>query len=209
MNSKHLLISIICCLTILTGCRLEPAAPREPANCFYLSDDVDLTSVGRITFVELNRYSSYQTVAQDITDSLFQAVQKRQLFGVDIIRHNDHRWKSLQLNPDRSYSLEELSVVHKTIHNNAMIVGAVTQYQPYPRMTIGLRLKMIDLQSGDLIWAFEQVWDSSDQYTKEKIKRYFRSKQQTGSEELNEQLIERSSKKFIDFIAYEVAGTLK
>ncbi|MCK4999520.1 MAG: hypothetical protein KAS23_08290, partial [Anaerohalosphaera sp.] len=93
--------------------------------------------------------------------------------------------------------------------NNAIIVGSVTQFKPYPHLTLGIRLKMIDLRNGDLIWAFEQIWDCNDSTTKDRIRHYFRSKNQSGSDELNEQLIAKSSKKFVDFISFEIAQTLK
>lgn len=209
MKTKNIIIACLTCVTIITGCTSSEQIEIKPdLNCSYTNKNIDLASIGRVTFVELKQYAADETIAQNATDSLFLSMQKKQFFGIDIIRQNDPKWKSLQLDPDRSYTLDQLSVLHKTVRNKVIIVGTVTQFKPYPHMTMGLRLKMIDLRNGDLIWAFEQIWDCNDQNTKQRIKQYFKSKNQSGSDELNEQLIAKSSKKFIDFISYEVAQTL-
>lgn len=209
MKIKHIIIASLSCVTIMTGCSSSEQVVIKPApGCSYINKDIDLASIGRVTFIELEQYAADETIAQDATDSLFLSMQKKQLFGLDLIRQNDTKWKNLKLEPDQSYTIEQLSLLLKTVRSKAIIVGTVTQFKPYPHMTMGLRLKMIDLRDGQLIWAFEQIWDCNDQNTKQRIKQYFKSKNQSGSDQLNEQLIAKSSKKFVDFISYEVAQTL-
>ena len=83
-----------------------------------------------------------------------------------------------------------------------------TEFGPYPHMTIGLRLKLLDLRDGQLLWALEQVWDSADKTTESHIKDYFLSQKRTGYAPLHEQLATVSSLEFIKFVSYEVAETL-
>ena len=75
-------------------------------------------------------------------------------------------------------------------------------------MLIGLRLRMLDLRDGQLLWALEQVWDSADKTTEYRIKDYFRSQKSSGYAPLQERLASVSSLEFIKFISYEVAETL-
>jgi hypothetical protein len=75
-------------------------------------------------------------------------------------------------------------------------------------MAIGLRLKLVDLRDGQLLWALEQIWDSSDKTTEHRIKSYFKYQMRSGFAPLREQLVAISPLEFIKFVAYEVAETL-
>ena len=98
--------------------------------------------------------------------------------------------------------------MRKALNCNALLVGTVTAYQPYPHLSIGLRLKLIDLEDGQLLWAFEQIWDTTDKTTEKRIKDYFQAQIRSGITPLHEQLVVVSSLKFVKFVAYEVAETM-
>ena len=153
--------------------------------------------------------SSYPQVSEDVTKALFQAIQKKQLFGLNLVRRDEPKWRSLQLNSNCTESLSQLLALRRTLKCNAVLTGTVTEYQPYPHMSVGLRLKLVDLQDGQLLWAFEQVWDSADKKTEQRIKSYFKSQLRSGFVPLQEQLIALSPLRFIKFTAYEVAETLQ
>ena len=191
----------------LSGCQFY-RAPVGTTGYYYLNPYKDLSTIGRVAIVELDNDSSYPTATADVTKALFEAVQKKQLFGLAIIRQSEPAWRNLQLDLDSVYSLEQLSAAHKTLRCDAMLTGAITAYQPYPHMVIGLRLKLVDLKDGQLIWALEQIWDGNDRMTGCRIKNYFNTQIQSGSVPLREQLVAISPLRFIKFVAYEVAQTL-
>jgi hypothetical protein len=126
-----------------------------------------------------------------------------------VVRRNDPAWRNLQLDVDSIYSLEQLLAIRKTLNCNAVLSGTITQYKPYPHILIGLRLRMVDLNDGQLIWAFEQVWDGTNKATESRIKNYFQSQMRSSFAPLSQQLIVVSPLEFIKFVAYEVAETLK
>lgn len=182
----------------------------EPvADCYYLNPDKQLRSLGRVAFIELGNNSSYPQISADMTETLFLTLQKKQLFGLTVINQENPAWRSLQLDLDSPYSLEQLSAMRETLKCDAVLTGKITQYEPYPHMAIGLRIKLLDLSNGQLLWALEQVWDSSDKTTENKIRRYFQSQMRSGFSPLGEQLAIVSSLEFIRFVAYEVAETFR
>jgi len=191
----------------LSGCQFY-RAPVSATGYYYLNPDKDLSAIGRVAIVELDNDSSYPTVSPDVTKALFEAVQKKQVFGLTVVRQNEPVWRNLQLDFDSTYSLEQLFAAHKTLRCDAMLTGTITEYQPYPHMVIGLRLKLVDLKDGKLIWALEQIWDGTDKTTGYRIKNYFNTQIQSGSVPLREQLVAVSPLRFIKFVAYEVAQTL-
>ena len=75
-------------------------------------------------------------------------------------------------------------------------------------MAIGLRLKLIDMTDGQLLWGLEQIWDTADRSIAKRIKHYFKNELQPGVDSLQQELVVVSSLKFGKFVAYEVAQTL-
>jgi hypothetical protein len=203
-----LLIITLSALTILPGCGI-PAGERLTDDSYYLNPAKDLRSIGRVALVELDNESRYPQASTDVTEALFLTLQKSQLFGLTVIQQNNPDWRSLQSNLTSTSPLQQLSAIRQTLKCDALLIGTLTEYQPYPHLAVGLRLKLLDLTDGQLLWGLEQIWDSADRSTENRIKRYFRSEMRTDQTLLREQLIVISSIKFIKFIAYEVAQTMQ
>ena len=191
------------------GCSVSIFRASLPeANYYYVNPQKDLRRIGRVAIVEVQNDSTYPRISADVTEMLFQELQKRQIFGLSVVRRNNPAWRSLQLPPDSPFNPEQLLSMRKVLGCNAVLIGTVTKYQPYPHMTIGLRLKIVDLTDGQLLWALEQVWDCTDKTTESRIKRYLRYQKRSAYGSLREQLVSVSPTKFIKFIGYEVAETL-
>jgi len=98
--------------------------------------------------------------------------------------------------------------IRETLKCDGVLVGTVTEFRPYPHMAVGLRLKLLDMRDGQLLWALEQVWDSADKTTRNRMKAYFKAEKGSGFEPLKEQLAAVSPIEFIKFVSYEVGATL-
>lgn len=202
----------ILCLTILllsnllSGCGILFPSPQP--NYYYQNPNKDLSSIGRVALIEFYNDTVYPKVSADATEALFQSLQKKQFFGISVILQSDQNWKSLQLNFDDIYTVEKLYAMQKNLKCHAVLLGTVTEYQPYPHTTFGMRLKLIDLSDGKLIWGAEHIWDAADKTTEDRINRYFSRQMRPGSKTLRQQLVSDSPLKFIKFVTYEVAETL-
>jgi hypothetical protein len=193
---------------ILTGCGIEKICEPAP-TCYYVNPHKNLNAVGRVALIELTNDSSYPHISADVTEALFEAIQKKQKFGLTVIRQNDPLWRSLHLEMNATYTFEELSTMRNTLKSDAVLFGSVTGYKPYPHMFIALRLKLIDLSDGQLLWAIEQVWDTADKTTQNNIKSFYDHNILPGCDSLEEKLGTVSSLKFIKFVACEAAETLQ
>ncbi len=156
----------------------------------------------------MNNDSSYPQISTDITEALFQALQKKQVFGLTVVGQQDASWRSLQLDFESTYTLDQIMAIRETLKCDGILVGTITEFRPYPHMAVGLRLKLLDLRDGQLLWALEQVWDSADKTTEFRIKSYFKAQKGSNFVSLREQLAAVSSLEFIKFVSYEVAETL-
>ena len=190
-----------------SGCATPQNPPLEQ-NYYYLNPHKKLSSIGRVVIVELENESSHPQISIDVTETLFQALQKKQVFGLTVIHRHDPSWRSLQLEEDSTYSLNQILAIRETIKCDGLLLGTLTEFRPYPHMAIGLRLKLLDLTDAQLIWALEQVWDSTDKTTEKRIKSYYKSTKGSNLAPLHEQLATMSPLEFIKFVCYEVAETL-
>lgn len=202
------LIPTLLLLSLAVGCSVIPKPAAEEPDYYYLNPEKNLPTVGKVVLVELRNNSTYPKIAADVTDGLFQALQKEQIFSVTTVSRKDPAWRSLQVEHDALQSFEKLTAIRGTLNCNALLTGTITSYQPYPHLSIGLRLKMIDLADGQLLWAFEQIWDTTDKTTEKRIKDYFQEQIRSGITPMHEQLVVVSSLKFVKFVAYEVAKTM-
>lgn len=92
---------------------------------------------------------------------------------------------------------------------DSVLIGTVTSYKPYPHMSMGLHLKLIDLREGRILWKMEQVWDTADKTTAESIKKYFNQQLRSDFSPLDEKLAILSPINFMKFVTYDVARTLE
>ena len=224
MNKTNtLLINVLLFLFFTSGCGdLYYHYPDDAtANYYYLNPSKNLSYVGRAALIELDNQSNYPEVSQQMTNALYQAMQKKQLFGITVFKQSDPAWQSLKLDIKSSYtidngvlknlsvySLEQLSVMRKTLRHDAILIGTITDFNYFPHMLIGLRLKLIDLNSGDLLWALEQIWDTADRDTEKRARKYFKHQVGTGFEPLRQELTTVSFISFTKFVSFEVAKTL-
>jgi len=194
-------------LTLFCGCNIYKLSKPEPDH-YYLNPDKSLIDIGRVAMINLTNNSGYPHVSSDVTDALFQAIQKKQIFSMTIVRPNDPEWRSLQLDTNATYTLEHLAEIRETLKCDAILIGAVEGYKPYPHLAIGLQLRLVDLDDGQIFWALEQIWDSADKTTEARIGKYFKAQMRPDSATLRQELISVSPLKFIKFAAYETAETI-
>jgi|GEM_PF-408684 len=195
-------------LVLAGGCESE--LDRDPmARSYFLSPHKDVRRLGRVVFLELENRSSYPEMAPAVTDALFLETQKRQVFGVVVVHRDDPAWQDLQAHIDSLGALQQLEAARTLLNANGLLVGTVTRYEPYPHLVIGLRLKLIDLADGQILWGLEQVWDSSDRGLRRRIRASLWENRFTGPSPLREELVVISPLNFSKFVAYEVAGTFE
>ena len=193
----------------VSGCAHYVAHEPLPSS-HYLNPEKDLKMIGRVALVELTNNSVVHQISPDVTEALFQEIQKKQIFGLTKIQQDDPVWRSLQLDMDSNYTLEELARIRKMLKCDAVLTGKITGFDPYPHMTLGLQLRLVDLSDGGILWAMEQIWDTADRTTQDRIQEYYNPKRLILKDEnLSGQLGSVSSLKFFKFVAHEIAETLQ
>lgn len=205
---RRILPLVALTISALSGCQSDRQV-GVMTDAYYLDPGKDLRTLGRVALVELNNLSSYPQIAPELTNALYLATQKEQLFGLVTINRDSPVWRDLQQSLDSIQAMRQLQTLRETLQCNALLLGTITQYQPYPRMVLAVRLKMIDLTDGQLVWALEQVWDAADRNVQRRVEKYYRHQLRSEHTPLNEELVVVSSLNFFRFVAHETAATLR
>jgi hypothetical protein len=197
------LLFILTLAITLAGCMNHGTSSSSSHNV-----SKNLSAVKSVCLVELQNKTAYPNISADTTESLYQALQKKQRFTLVLLKQTDPAWKTLEVRPDSPYTLEQLLGAHKLVGTDALLIGTVTSYSPYPRMAMGLQLKLVDLRTGQAVWTIEQIWDTADKTTQERIKKYFDKQLRSDFSTIGEQLANLSPINFVKFITYEVIETM-
>ncbi|MCK5175721.1 MAG: hypothetical protein KAR47_20165, partial [Planctomycetes bacterium] len=154
---KLKLLTAIVLLVPLAACTIVKPELTEPGH-FYVNRYADMVTTNRVTIFEFDSDTTNPKYSANLTLAVTEALRKRHIFAISTLYHADPAWRSLNLSDTSSYSLQELAEIRRQLKADAIIFGSITQYQPFPHLTTALRLRMVDLRDGKLIWAIEQVW---------------------------------------------------
>jgi hypothetical protein len=194
-------------LAIVAGCNTLSKSSSKTDYCYV--DKLKLSSVNSAAFIELYNESEYPDVQTEATDALYHSILKKQLFTLSFIKQDAPAWKSINYQPGSNFTLEQLYQLQQSLNTKAVLVGSVIDFQPYPHLSLAMRLKMVDLADGQTIWAAEQVWDSADKSLEQRVEKYIQAQIRTDKTADREKLTFVSSKEFIRFVCYELAETMK
>lgn len=206
MKTGGLLLTIVIILSC-SGCRvIQPI--EEPQGHYYLNPKSDFTAVSRVVLLELENESTYPELPAQLTQALADGLGKKHLFSVRTISRTDPLWTRLDLDNISTYSYEDLDQIQQELKADALVFGTIKRYQSFPHFQVAMHLKMVDLRQGRLIWAMEEVWDSTDKQVELRMRRYFENNMSAGYEPLNWQVFITSPRAFNKFVVSEIAVTL-
>lgn len=190
-----------------SGCRIiQPV--EMPSGHYYLSPSANFPQIGKVVLLELENHSTHQEQSLVFSQALADNLGKKHLFSVRMVGREDPVWQMLDLDSINQYSNQQLADIRNTLGTDALLFGSINRYSSYPYFLMGVHLKMIDLQKGKIIWALEEVWDSTDKATEQRMKQFFENQMRTGYQPMNWQVLETSPRYFNKFVAYEITLTL-
>jgi hypothetical protein len=179
-----------------------------PQGHFYLNPYGELSSISRVVVLELDNQSTFADLSEQMTLALSDGLGKKRLFSIRTVSRSDELWTTLNLDNITAYSYEDLAIIHESLKADAVVFGTIRRYSGYPHMQMGLHVKMVNVRNGELVWAIEEVWDSTDKDVELRMKRYFSTEMRTGYEPLNWRLLVTSPRAFNKFVVHEVVSTL-
>ncbi|MBW8014795.1 MAG: hypothetical protein FVQ82_01290 [Planctomycetes bacterium] len=207
---KNIILLLALALLPISGCLFETKKDDSinPLR-FYRYPDYNLKSIGRVVMLEMENLSANQELGKELTMALSEEIQKKQIFGLDTLYIKDPKWKSLNLSTDSDISMKQLGDIQTRFGAAAVLYGEIVRYRPFPRYSIGLKLELVDCTTGQLLWAIDQVWDSTDAKTEERIKSFFSTQMRSGYKPMEWEIVMYSPRIYNKFITYEISQTLE
>lgn len=193
-------------LVTLAGCeRPAPQVSRIPS---YLSSYRDIERIRRVVFVELGDGQQYPELAEQMTNSLAKALSDAGLFHISVLDRDDALCKDLKLDRPRPYTTEDLAAMRDALDCDAVLLGEIKNFKPYPRMQMGLYLGLVDLRQGRMVWGVDHFWDTTDRALEPRLKRFYQYHMRSGYQPAEWELGLMSPRAFQKFLADEAARTL-
>jgi len=207
---KNIILLFVVVMLPISGCsiKLKKPAPIRPLE-YYRSGGVDFRSIGRVVILEMENRSTNQELSKELTMALTEEIRKKQIFGLETLYLRDPKWESLRLSTDSDVSTKQLEDIQKKLGVDAVMYGKIENYRPYPRNSIGLKLKLVDCATGQLLWAIDQVWDSTDTVIEERAKIFFSTQMRSDYGPMDWEMVRLSPRIYNKFISYEISQTLE
>lgn len=164
--SKLLFIPLVLCI-FLSSCRrfkeekvIAQAEPFRPTN-IYPVERLPL-SFARVVLLPCYHKDPDSSLLSFCDDIFFRELSQERIF--EIIQLSPRDLAELVGKP-RVSSLEPLpasflkTIESKTFANGVLFVD-LDSYRPYRPMSLGVRAKLVDLKSGEFMWAIDETFDA-------------------------------------------------
>jgi TolB-like protein len=192
---------------VFCGCRSGGSQTQSQCN-FFLNQSADFSKVGKIVVLELDNQTTCADLSEVLTEGLADNLGKKHLFSVQSVFRSEPAWQSLNPEQLKDNNLQELARLQQGFGVDAVVFGTITRYRTYPQLMLGIRLKMVDVRDGRMLWAIEEVWDSTDKNTELRMRSFFEKNMRTGYEPMDWQLLITSPRAFNKFVLFEITETL-
>jgi len=190
---------------VLAGCGEKPGAMDAiPA---YSPSPEAIWRLKRVVLIELDPRASSPEVARELSESVYLALQSRRTFSVDFVTRSSPAGASLPAGGGPQFTLQELGAMRSALRCNAVMVGSVTGFQPYPGTWLAAQLWLIDLRNGRVLWGVDHAWRTTDSSTIKKMERYLTTESDSDEAE-SLRLAEMSPRMLSRFVAWEMARAL-
>lgn len=206
---KALQWGILCAGVFLwAGCNVIRPKAQTPFGHYYLDSSGNFNSVDRVVLLELENQSTQIELSEQLTQAMADGLEKKHLFSIHTINHMDPLWSRLNLDEVAACSEEDMISIGQELNVDAVIFGTIKRYRSYPHLLMALHLKMMDVRHGRLLWAMEQVWDSTDRQVELRMQKYFKKEIRRGYQPLDWEIMVTSPRAFNKFVVYEIGQTL-
>jgi len=198
-------LTVSCLLMAVALCAGCGGGARNSSMGYYLEN---LDGINRVVLVELAADKGSEDNARNMTLALDKALQGKRLFRVETMARTHSVLRDLALNKRTALTFDEVRAMQEQLQTDAIIFGAVTQCNVYPRMEVGLYMRMLDLRRNVVVWAVDHTWDTTDKPTEQRMKTFFDEHLREDLAPAGWRMVRMSPLTFQKFIAYEIVAPL-
>ena len=114
----------------------------------------------------------------------------------------------MPLGKREAFDLQDLVAMREELRCDAVLFGKITSFMSYPRMQMGLYLRLLDLRGGRVLWGADHVWDMTDKGVEYRAERYYKQNLRDVYGPADSSVMLMSPSAFQRFVAHEIAQTM-
>ena len=205
--ARILMLACLCAAALCAGCGTSPTPP--PIG-YFAESPYCLDRIRKVVLVDLRADEGSEPNASGLTEALVKGLQGSQVFYVERLGRSAPVLRDLALNKRTvlNVSLSEVQDMQQQLQSDAVLFGAVTQFNTHPRLETGVFLRLLDLRTGVVVWAVDHTWDTTDKQTAARMKKWFDEHMRGEYEPAGWRMARMSPLTFQKFIAHEIVATL-
>ena len=92
---------------------------------------------------------------------------------------------------------------------NAVLFCEMDTFRPYPPMAVGWKFRLFDLETGELVWAFDEVFNVGDPRVNNSVRRFMRTQRMTHMDIFRDSLVIDSPRVLARYSLTSVLETMR
>lgn len=180
-NRISLTVALLLTVCFWAGCtsngvRMPKIPPKSyQATNVYALEYIPATMI-RIAVLPADHPYDDPSTLERFDSTILTELSKKQLFEMVPVSR-DYMKKHFgvrQINSTQSLPISMMARISEDFQAQGVLFTDVTQYHPYRPIRIGIRSKIADIRSGELVWVFDDVFDSAQPDVTAASRRYAR-----------------------------------
>jgi len=147
---------------LLAGCNVVCSRGAGVPPSQYRAPGFDPARLTRVLVLSLGNETAYPCAGEDVRTALADALQTAGRFEVVVPPPDVVAAQSALLHVGGHFDEAELLALCRTFEADAVLLGAVTQFQPYVPQRIGLSLQLINPAQAVVCASINGLWDARD-----------------------------------------------
>ena len=160
----------------LGGCATSrhALAPEPPPPQNYFSPDSVGASIRRVALLPLYNAAYPDSYLRTMDETFEAELTKKALFEVVSVSRGEMEalFGSRQFPSTDTLPADALTRLRKTFGVDGVVFTDLTHFSPYRPVSMGVRTKLVDVNTGKIRWAFDYVYDAGNSAVAEAAKRY-------------------------------------
>jgi len=163
MFHKILILVLIGLLIGLAGCAKTYVQG-------YIKPDLNVSDVKSIAMLPFDNISGYQDAGKKVENLLLTELVRTEMFKIAEMGEVEKSLRNLRIRTTSEIDLDKLQKLGKQLNVQAVIMGSVDEYELRQERNetvpvVSITARMLDVQTGDIIWAISHTHDGNDRET--------------------------------------------
>ena len=210
-------IALMFCFVFITACNpykkeIPTRSPMKVSN-FYVDPTYDHSKLSNVILMPidsyLDNYDLTEYYEKSFTLSLIKNFGKFSYFNLSFANPEEQsKVPIINLNKG-AINRALLGALGEEFQVQGALQVSITDFSPYPPMKIKTKAALFDTNTGKVIWAFDQVFDTDDADVFNALRVWWNTKKAGGDPFDNFTLSVLSPNFFLDYVFYSMAESYK